>query len=125
MFKDSIEYNIAITYRKRRIFSRKPVKNMKRILEDQCKRLPPKHPEIATSYRNIATSYYNAKNYSKALDNYKQCHNIQKAILPSTHSEIAKTETFIKKIPVAIEQKEKVSKKVSKLLNLTYILIIL
>ncbi|CAF4475970.1 unnamed protein product [Rotaria sp. Silwood2] len=50
--------------------------------------LPSNHPDLAVSYLNIGTVYYNMGEYSKALSSYEQSLEIQKVALPPNHPDL-------------------------------------
>ncbi|CAF4410244.1 unnamed protein product, partial [Rotaria magnacalcarata] len=50
--------------------------------------LPPTHPELATSYNNIGTTYYGMGDYSKALSYLEKALSIRQKSLPPTHPHI-------------------------------------
>jgi len=91
------------------------LKHMKSTLETLRERLPPTHPEIAASYNNIGTSYYEMEDYSNALVNYEKCRDIQQASLPSQHPDLARTNRYIKRIMSIIQQSERTLTKVRKI----------
>ena len=57
--------------------------------------LPPNHPDLATSYNNIASVYYNLKEYSKALELFEKALEIRLEKVPPGHPHIANTERWI------------------------------
>ncbi|CAF1385735.1 unnamed protein product [Adineta steineri] len=51
--------------------------------------LPSNHPDLATSYNSIANMYYNMGAYSKALSYYEKALEIREKTLPSNHPNLA------------------------------------
>ena len=55
----------------------------------QQKTLPANHPDLATSYNNMAGVYYHMGEYSKALSFYEKALEIQQKTLPANHHSLA------------------------------------
>ena len=53
------------------------------------KTLPPNHPDLATSYSNIAAVYQNMGEYSKALSLHEKALEIVQKTLPPNHPDLA------------------------------------
>ena len=51
--------------------------------------LPSNHPDIATSYNNIAWVYRGKKDFKQALDYYERALGVWEKTLPPTHHNIA------------------------------------
>ncbi|CAF3022063.1 unnamed protein product [Rotaria sp. Silwood2] len=60
-------------------------------LSCQLKLLPPNHPDLLTTYTNIAEIYNTIGKYTKARTYYERSLDIQKQILPNSHKDIAGT----------------------------------
>jgi tetratricopeptide (TPR) repeat protein len=114
MFKAKTRNNIATLLEKhgRR---KEALKNMKSTLETLREHLPPTHPEIAASYNNIGTFYYEMEDYPNALLNYEKCRDIQQASLPSQHPDLARTNLYMKRTMAIIQQRERTSTEVRNL----------
>jgi tetratricopeptide (TPR) repeat protein len=57
----------------------------------QLKLLPPSHPDLLTTFGNIAEIYNSIGNYAKARTYYERSLEIQKQILPQNHKDVAST----------------------------------
>ena len=57
----------------------------------QLKLLPPNHPDLLTTFGNIAEIYNSIGNYAKARTYYERSLEIQKQILPQNHKDLAET----------------------------------
>ena len=76
VYENMGEYSKAIPYYERSL-------TMKKVA------LPPNHPDLATSYNNIAGVYDNMGEYSKALSSYERSLEIKKVALPPNHPDLA------------------------------------
>jgi hypothetical protein len=97
---------------------------MKSTLETLREHLPPTHPEIAASYNNIGTFYYEMEDYSNALLNYEKCRDIQQASLPSQHPDLARTNLYMRRTMAIIKQRERTSTEVRKIFDLVCCLLL-
>lgn len=76
--------------------------------------LPPTHPEIAVSLCNIGTFYDKNEQFSKAMNYYDQCLNIQKTSLPVDHPDLIHTTNLMKKTLGRIESLNRMREQVRK-----------
>jgi tetratricopeptide (TPR) repeat protein len=112
-FKARCQNNIAIIFAKqgRR---RKALKIMESTLPIIREYLPSTHPDIAALHINIATIYDSIGDYSSALNNYQSCLQIQNVSLSAHHPDLTRTKHYMKWSTAHIQQREALSKHVSK-----------
>ena len=117
VFKAKIRNNIA-TLLEKQGRPREAIENVEYTLKVLCECLPPTHPEIAASYSNIATLYYQIEDYSNALISYEKCHDIQEASLPAHHPDLNRTKLYMRRTMAIIQQRDRGSRHVRKIFHL-------